>query len=115
MARSWPLCWASRIAFAITYATLFDAASSRAVGGNGEGNTEVSARDLHSGRAKIIGYLGRPLGELITVRGFWYAPNKLAKDSSPIYRITRINGHALKQPIDLTHYRVRAVSLAGRS
>jgi hypothetical protein len=98
-----------------TFATMFEPMSSPTFGDDKERAMQVEASDRHSGRAKIIGYLGRPLGEVVSVRGTWYAPKADAKISSPIYRISHINGKPVAHPIDLTHYRVRPVHKVGRS
>ncbi|MBI2825761.1 MAG: hypothetical protein HYX69_13835 [Planctomycetia bacterium] len=74
---------------------------------------QVRAADLHAGRAKIIGYLGRPLGEVVTVRGFGYERDD-AKEPL-VYRVTHVNGRLIAPSIDLTHYRVRPAHMDGRS
>jgi hypothetical protein len=76
---------------------------------------QVKATDLHAGRATIIGYLGRPLGEVVTIRGSWHAPPKLAKDPAPIFLVTHLNGKPITPPLEFTHARVRAVHDGGRS
>jgi hypothetical protein len=75
----------------------------------------VKAEDLHAGRAQIIGYLGRPLGEVVTVRGVWYASPVTAKPQDLIYRVTHINGKAVVPPVELTNYRVGPANMEGRS
>lgn len=55
-------------------------------------------------RTQIIGTLGRPLGELIAVRGQWVRPSSPAtgalKDASLRVRITHVDGARLKRPVE---------------
>jgi len=51
-------------------------------------------------RVQIIGKLGRPLGELVTVRGKWTAPS-LAKPGLPtIFMVNQVNGRFLDPPAE---------------
>jgi hypothetical protein len=75
----------------------------------------VKAADIHSGRAKIIGLLGRPMGEVVTIHVERYAPAGFPKASNPRYRVTRIDGKAVDPPIEFEPYWLSAVTQDGRS
>jgi hypothetical protein len=49
---------------------------------------------------QIIGRLGRPLGELVTLRGSWRFPEKIMKDMAPSFRVLSVNGKQLKDPVE---------------
>ena len=49
-------------------------------------------------RVQIIGKLGQPLGQLVTVHGRWTA--FLSKPSSPIFIVNRVNGRPLDPPAE---------------
>ena len=75
----------------------------------------IMAADLAVGRATIIGYLGHPLGEVVTIRGTLRTPPKDAKISAPAFQVTHVDGKPVASPLELTHYRVRPVNHGGRS
>jgi hypothetical protein len=49
-------------------------------------------------RVQIIGKLGQPLGQLVTVRGRWAVPNP-SKPASPDFVIDEVNGRLLDPPV----------------
>jgi hypothetical protein len=55
-------------------------------------------------RVQIVGLLGYPLGELVTIRGTWVQPRWLPgqppKDNTPSFSVTSVNGKLLKTPVD---------------
>jgi hypothetical protein len=53
-------------------------------------------------RVRIIGKLGRPLGELVTVRGKWTAVER-EKPTLPIFIIYQLNGKPLNPPAEFEH------------
>jgi hypothetical protein len=61
-------------------------------------------RAVHYGdipeRVQIIGKLGQPLGQLVTVRGRWTAtfPSKPAE--LPVFVVSQVNGHPLDPPAE---------------
>ncbi len=54
-------------------------------------------------RVQIIGRLGYPLGELVTIRGAWIQPrglpNQPVKDDTPYFSVTSVNGKRLETPV----------------
>ena len=48
---------------------------------------------------RLIGRLGKPLGEMIDVTGIWELPDARAKDYSPRFRILTIDGKEPKKTI----------------
>jgi hypothetical protein len=56
---------------------------------------KVLASDIGT-RVQIIGRLGYPLGELVTIRGAWIRPcglpNQPVKDDTPYFSVTSVNG-----------------------
>ncbi len=77
--------------------------------------TAVLAEDIYAGRAKIIGFLGQPLGEVMTIRVEIVAPIKTAKATSPHFRITHRNGVELDPPLEMEPFWLTPVSREGRS
>lgn len=62
---------------------------------------KVSAEDLNSGKGVVIGSLQLPLQTMATIRGVWRFPPRgdvPAKDGSPTFHVTHINGALVKQP-----------------
>jgi hypothetical protein len=63
---------------------------------------KVLASDIGT-RVQIIGRLGYPLGELVTIRGAWIRPRGLAnqplKDDTPYFSVTSVNGRRLETPV----------------
>ena len=59
---------------------------------------KVLAADIGT-RVQIIGRLGYPSGEMVTVQGSWVAPKGLPKDDSPSFIVTMVNGKRLAKPV----------------
>jgi hypothetical protein len=63
---------------------------------------KVLASDIGT-RVQIIGCLGYPLGELVTIQGSWIRPrglpNQPVKDDSPYFSVTSVNGKRLETPV----------------
>jgi len=55
---------------------------------------QVNAIDIPR-RVEIIGALGRPLGEVVTLEGLWIAPRITGKPSGPIFVVKKVNGKPL--------------------
>ncbi len=72
--------------------------------------TSIRAEDIPE-KAQIIGRLGKPLGDLITIRGKWIKPGRQAKDRSLTLHVDRVNGKALEAAIELHSLQVRTISL----
>jgi hypothetical protein len=62
----------------------------------------VLASDIGT-RVQIIGRLGYPLGELVTIRGAWIRPrglpNQPVKDDTPCFSVTSVNGKRSETPV----------------
>lgn len=50
-------------------------------------------------RVQIIGKLGQPLGQLVTIRGRWTAPFP-SKPASPVFMVNEVNGRFLNPPTE---------------
>ncbi len=61
---------------------------------------EIQADDLTSRRAQIIGRLGYPLGEMVTIRGQWKPPGRRVKDPAFHFVVTEVEGKKLATPVD---------------
>jgi hypothetical protein len=63
---------------------------------------KVLASDIGT-RVQIIGRLGYPLGELVTIHGAWIRPrglpNQPVKDDTPYFSVTSVNGKRLEKPV----------------
>ena len=63
---------------------------------------KVLASDIGT-RVQIIGRLGYPLGELVTIQGSWIRPrglpNQPPKDDTPYFSVTSVNGKRLETPV----------------
>lgn len=72
---------------------------------------KVSADDLASGKAIVIGRLGIPLKTMMTVRGIWMykPPGEFPRKPTryPPFHVTHVNGKKLEKPVefygDLVH------------
>jgi hypothetical protein len=62
----------------------------------------VSASDIPD-KVKIIGIFGRPLGELLTIRGKWVAPG-LRKDGNLRFQVIDVDGRPSKDEVELLHW-----------
>jgi hypothetical protein len=51
------------------------------------------------GRLQIVGKLGQPLGQLVTVRGRWTAPFP-SKPASPVFMVNQVDGRPLDPPAE---------------
>lgn len=65
----------------------------------------VSADDLESGKAAVIGRFGVPLGTMMTLHGIWRDPvpkngNLASKPHNLTFRVTRVNDNSLEEPIE---------------
>lgn len=58
----------------------------------------VSADDLDSGEAVVIGRLGSPLKTMLNVRGTWQR-GRSPKDRGPSFHVTHVNEKALDEPV----------------
>lgn len=74
---------------------------------------KVSADDLNSGKAVILGRLAIPLKTMATIRGVWKFPPRgefPAKDGSPTFHVTHVDGDLVKQPATFHRALVRMSS-----
>ncbi len=60
---------------------------------------EVQVVDI-GGSVKLIGRLGKPLGSEIAVQGRWSLPKGIAKDWSPRFTVTRVDGKLLDKEVE---------------
>ncbi len=58
----------------------------------------VDCKDIPR-KVAITGKLGRPLGELVTIRGRWTAPTR-SKPGGPVFRVEEIDGKVLDAPVE---------------
>ncbi|MDB6077439.1 MAG: hypothetical protein JWO82_1186 [Akkermansiaceae bacterium] len=68
--------------------------------GENPGKTEVRASDIGV-NADIIGLLGRPLGEMMTVTGIYDPDNRRNEGVVNLIRVTKVNGRELPVPVDI--------------
>jgi hypothetical protein len=66
--------------------------------GDGSMARTVASCELMT-RIRIIGLMGHPLGEMISIEGVWYSRPR-SKDGNARFRVMRINGVQLKRPVD---------------
>lgn len=59
----------------------------------------VAAADLGSS-VHVIGRLGKPMTELITIEGHWEEKEYIAKGSQYFFRVTKVDDEALTPPVD---------------
>jgi hypothetical protein len=64
---------------------------------------QIRVSDIRAGRVTLIGELGKPVGESVTIRGVWARPSgdPPRKDSSPFFKVTHIDGNILTTPIEI--------------
>jgi hypothetical protein len=62
-------------------------------GDTDEGPLSIDARDIPE-KIQIIGSLGYPLGELVTIQGVWEFPKGRPKDKRLHFRVIDVNGKA---------------------
>ncbi len=60
----------------------------------------VKASELFD-HVEIIGELGVPLGQVVTIRGQWNYPNYVAKHAGPILRVLEVEGRPVTQKLEL--------------
>jgi hypothetical protein len=65
---------------------------------------KITITDINSGKVVIVGKLGVPIGELVTISGAWKQPISSAKGPTkagprPTFEISEINGHQPLEPI----------------
>jgi hypothetical protein len=77
----------------------------------------VRAEDIPD-RVQIIGSLGRPLGEMVTIRGKWWDPGRRTKgpppkDMTPRFRVTEVNGERLVERVTFRRELIRPVDVGG--
>lgn len=73
---------------------------------------QIQADDITSRRVQIIGRLGRPLGEMLTIRGRWKRPGPRVKDPAFHFVVTEVDGKNLATPVD---FHDRGVYLPGEA
>lgn len=59
----------------------------------------ISADELTSGKAVVIGRLGVPLMTAVTIRGTWHRPAPLSKDNDLRFHVEEVDGKALDEPV----------------
>jgi hypothetical protein len=63
---------------------------------------EVQIDDISRGQVQIIGKMGHPLGQFVSVRGTWEPPATSKPDSSPTFVVDQVNGRRLDAPVEFT-------------
>lgn len=61
---------------------------------------------------KLIGVLGKPLGEKVQIKGRWHLPNDISKDDSLRFTVTHVNSCLLSSPIEYNMKQVRWTRLS---
>lgn len=69
---------------------------------------QIQADDITSRRVQIIGRLGHPLGEMLTIRGQWKPPGQRVKDLAFHFVVTEVEGKKLATSVE---FHGRGVSL----
>jgi len=82
---------------------------------DGPQTREVRVEDVQAGRVTIIGALGKPVGNAVTIRGVWVLPDAQQKDQSPLFQATHLEGHELSSPINLSGSQVAPMCQQGVS
>ncbi len=62
---------------------------------------------------RLIGRLGHPLGEMMTVEGSWGGPKGLEKESSLRFFVSSVDGKPLENPVEFYVERVNARNKSG--
>jgi hypothetical protein len=83
-----------------TFHPLIDVAIAQAIEGKPP-MQKILASDIGK-CVQIVGRLGRPLGELITIQGKWVLPEELRKQPGPDFLVTQVNGVKLETPVMFT-------------
>lgn len=58
----------------------------------------------------LVGVLGKPLAQMMSVRGSWAYPNYTAKDNSLRFTVTHVDGRQLSEPVVFYAAQVEAVN-----
>jgi hypothetical protein len=74
---------------------------------------EVSVKDIREGNVVVIGLLGKPLHEMIHLKGTWKTPEG-DKDIVPVLLVNEIEGKELPEPVSFKDYLVKAVDENGK-
>lgn len=61
---------------------------------------QIQADDIASRRIQIIGRLGHPLGEILTIRGQWRPPGRRVKDPAFHFVVTEVEGKKLATSVE---------------
>jgi hypothetical protein len=69
--------------------------------------TMISYKDIPN-RVQIVGKLGRPLGELVKVRGRWKEGDK-SKPSGPVFVVEELDENVLTSPVEFSSDKVTPV------
>jgi hypothetical protein len=82
----------------------------RATSAAAEPTVFVSVQEIGI-KVALVGRLGQPLGKPMDVKGKWRLANELesAKDESPKFTVTYVNGQSLKKPVEFNLGFVKAV------
>ena len=70
--------------------------------------TTVRAQDIPK-TVQIIGRLGQPLGDLMTIRGKWTSPGRFVKDNALVFHVHLVNGKKPKESPGLYDLQVSAI------
>jgi hypothetical protein len=74
---------------------------------------EIHVAEIGS-KVTLIGYLGQPLGKMMTVKGQWKYPGLTVKDREPILTITDVNEKQLAKPVEFYAAQVNATGRDGK-
>jgi hypothetical protein len=70
--------------------------------------TTVRAQDIPK-TVRIVGRLGQPLGDLLTIRGKWTSPGLFVKDDTLVFHVNLVNGKKPKESPGLHGLQVSAI------
>ena len=60
----------------------------------------VDLAEIVDGQVQIVGLLGKPIGEVVDLRGVWAEPPNLSGTKEPRrFEVTHVNGNRLKEPV----------------
>lgn len=93
-----------------------------ALGGSGEEQPKartISADDLSSGKIVVIGRLGLPLRQMMTIRGTWdypeQVPGRVLKIHELRFRVSHVDGKKLAKPLDFDKDLVQVTKIGDRN
>lgn len=96
-----------RYCFLISMLMLFALLLTNTHGQKTQSSVEVRVGDINAGRVRLIGRLGEPLGQMLTVAGTWKESDRKSGDLE--FVADRVNGTLLREPVIFKEPRVKVV------